>query len=69
MVAQRAWSGLSISNLDSEIQQGLRDLQILANIYQQRGNRQQAEEIRLAIQQIEEQIAARDARLNRSTTA
>ncbi|HEY9792681.1 MAG TPA: hypothetical protein V6D22_19930 [Candidatus Obscuribacterales bacterium] len=64
MVAQRRWSGPSTSNLDAEIKQGLRELEILACIYQQRGNQKQADEIRLAIKQIEEQIAARGARLN-----
>jgi hypothetical protein len=47
------------THLDTEIGNGIRDLERLAHFYDQRGNARQAEEIRLAIKTIRLQIAAR----------
>ena len=47
------------THLDTEIGNGIRDLERLADFYDQRGNTKQAEEIKLAIKTIRLQIAAR----------
>jgi hypothetical protein len=48
------------THLDTEIGNGVRELERLAFFYAQRGNAKQAEEIRQAIQTIRLQIAARN---------
>jgi hypothetical protein len=47
------------THLDTEIGNGIRELERLAVFYTQRGNAKQAEEIRQAIHTIRNQIAAR----------